>query len=205
MNRFEKTSVMVGGVSNLKLTANLIKHHFEKSGKSVPVIEWDGNSAIPVSKPFILVVSEEVLLAQRKSDSKLSAFTPDVVVIKELSKSSDELHQAYLQVYGEVGPHMTTILNADDRAVIEFAGNETVRKGKTYYFSKNSGLEEQIGRIGGVVSDGEKVSIFGYNQTKAPSKKNLNRILGHDEEMAYLASIAAVMDFGLKQEALAHL
>lgn len=99
---------------------------------------------------------------------------------------------------------MSTILNADDRAVIEFAGNETVRKGKTYYFSKNSGFEEQIGRIGGVVSDGEKVSIFGFNQTKTPTEINLNRILGHDEEMAYLASLAAVMDFGLKREALAH-
>lgn len=204
MNRFEKTSVMVGGVSNLELAANLIKQHFEKSGKSVPVIEWDGNADIPVAKPFILVVSEKVLLAQRKLNSKLSAFTPDVVVIKELSKSSDELHQAYLQVYGAVGPHMSTILNADDRAVIEFAGNETVRKGKTYYFSKNSGFEEQIGRIGGVVSDGEKVSIFGFNQTKTPTEINLNRILGHDEEMAYLASLAAVMDFGLKREALAH-
>ncbi len=168
----------------------------------MPVIEWDGNTDIPVTKPFILVVSERVLLAQRKLNSKLSAFKPDVVVIKELSKSSNELHQAYLQVYGGVGPHMSTILNADDRAVIEFAENETIRKGKTYYFSKNSGLEEQIRRIGGVVSDGEKVSIFGFNQLRAPIEIDLNRILGHDEEMAYLASLAAVMDFGLKREDL---
>ncbi len=204
MNRFEKTSVLVGGVSNLELTANLIKQHFEKSGKSVPVIEWDGYIDLPAAKPFILVVSEKVLLAQLRSASKLSACTPDVVVIKEFSQSSDELHEAYLQVYGGVGPHMSTILNADDRAVVEFAGNATVRKGKTYYFSKNSGLEEQIEKIGGVVSDGEKVSIFGFNQTKIPTAIKLNRILGHDEEMAYLASLAAVMDFGLKQEALAH-
>jgi len=55
-----------------------------------------------------------------------------------------------------------------------------------------------------VVSDGEKVSIFGLDQTKTPTEINLNRILGHDEEMAYLASLAAVMDFGLKREALVH-
>ncbi|MFN8791135.1 MAG: MerR family transcriptional regulator [Bdellovibrionales bacterium] len=202
MNRFEKTSVMVGGVSNLELTANLIKQHFEKSGKSVPVVAWDGMADIPTVKPFILVVSEKVLLNQLKSKSKLSTFTPDVVVIKELSSSSDNLHQAYLQVYGGVGPHMSTILNADDRAVIELAGNEILRKGKTYYFSKNSGLQDQIKEIGGVVSDGEKVLIYGLNQKSIPTEINLNRILGHDEEMAYLASLAAIMDFGLKQEAL---
>ncbi|HEY8269437.1 MAG TPA: MerR family transcriptional regulator [Pseudobdellovibrionaceae bacterium] len=197
MNRFEKTSVLVGGVSNLELTANLIRRHFEKSGKSVPVIVWNGYDDFPATKPYIVVVSEDLL-----KNPKVSSLTPDVVVIKELSRSSDDLRRAYLQVYSAVGPNMSTILNADDRAVVEFAENEILRKGRTYYFSKNSGLQAQISRIGGVVSDGEKVSIYGLNQKGVPTEINLDRILGYNEEMAYLASLAAIMDFGLKREAL---
>lgn len=197
MNRFEKTSVLVSGVSNLELTANLIRRHFEKSGKSVPVIVWNGRDDFPTTKPYIVVVAENLL-----QNPKISSLTPDVVVIKELSKSSDDLHNAYLQVYSAVGPSMTTILNADDRAVIEFAANKTLQKGRMYYFSKNSGLQTQISKIGGVVSDGEKVSIYGVGQKGIPTELNFDRILGHDEEMSYLASLAAVMDFGLKREAL---
>ncbi|MGZ3772381.1 MAG: MerR family transcriptional regulator [Pseudobdellovibrionaceae bacterium] len=198
MNQFEKISVVVAGIRNLEETANYIKDHIEKSGKNIPVIIWDGKSLLPQRKPFIFVVSED----QLKKNNEISTLAPDVVVIKELSRSSNKIQEAYIQLYGSAGPHMATILNADDRAVIELAGNETLRKGKTYYFSKNSGLKPQISKIGGVISDGEKIEIFGFNHSAAVLEIKLNKILGFDDEIAYLASLAAVMDFGLKEEML---
>ncbi|MFN7609729.1 MAG: hypothetical protein ACK5QX_02165, partial [bacterium] len=101
-----------------------------------------------------------------------------------------------------VGPDMSTILNADDRAVIEFAANETIRKGKTYYFSKNSAMQPQISRIGGAVSRGDTIEVFGMNQSANPVELKMRRILGNVEEIAYLASIVAIMDFGLRPDSL---
>lgn len=197
MTQLEKLSVVVAGVRDLEKTANYISKHIAKSGKSIPVMVWDGRSPVPQKKPFIFVVSERQL--HSKEIAKLS---PDIVVIKELSKSSKDIHNAYMQLYGSAGPHMSTILNADDRAVVELAGSEALRKGRTYYFSKNSGFQSQISKIGGVVSDGEKIEIYGFNQNAAPLEVKLMKIMGIDEEVAYLASLAAIMDLGLNEDAI---
>lgn len=197
MTQFEKISVVVAGVRGLEKTADFIRGHVNKSGKDIPVIVWDGSISLPQKKPFILVIPERLL-----QNAEVSKLSPDVVIIKELSQSSKKIHDSYMQLYGAVGPHMSTILNADDRAVVELAGNETIRKGRTFYFSKNSGLKPQISKIGGVISDGEKVEVYGFNQNKGPLEIKLKRILGIDEEMSLLASLAAVMDFGLNEETL---
>lgn len=192
MSQFEKLSVVVTGVRGLKETAGLIKDHLAADGKNIPVHIWNGRSALPAEKPYILVVSEENL--QKKPISELA---PDVVVIKELSRSSAKIKAAYAQLFNFAGPHMSTIMNADDRAVVELAASSFIKKGKTYYFSKNSGLQEQIQKIGGVMSDGEKIEIYGFNQCEGPVEITLPRILGIDEEVSLLASLAAIMDLGL--------
>lgn len=197
MTQFEKVSVIVAGVRDLEKTADFIRGHINKSGKDIPVVVWDGATSLPQKKPFILVIAERLL-----QNAEVSKLSPDVVIIKELSQSSKAIHESYMQLYKAVGPHMSTILNADDRAVVELAGNETIRKGRTFYFSKNSGLKPQISKIGGVISDGERIEIYGFNQDKGPFEVKLKRILGIDEEMSLLASLAAVMDFGLNEETL---
>ncbi len=197
MTHFEKVSVIVAGVRDLEKTADFIRGHIRKSGKDIPVTIWDGSSQLPQKKPFILVISENLI-----QNTEVAKLAPDLVIIKELSQSSTKIHAAYVQLYGSVGPHMSTILNADDRAVVELAANETIRKGRTYYFSKNSGLKPQISKIGGVISDGEQIEIYGFNQNKGPLEIKLKKIMGIDEEMSLLASLAAVMDFGLNETTL---
>ncbi|MNL07449.1 hypothetical protein D3C87_1281240 [compost metagenome] len=188
MTQFEKLSVVVAGTRDLEKTAMFIQGHFEKSGKKIPVIIWDGKTAFPETKPYIVVISESLL-----KEAAVKNLSPDVVVIKELSHFSEQVENSYMNLYGSVGGHLSTILNADDRAVIELAHNEEIRKGKTYYFSKNSGYRDQISRIGGVISDGTTVEVFSAN----PQTIQLKKVWGLDEEMAYLASLASVMDFRL--------
>lgn len=188
MTQFEKLSVVVAGTRDLEKTATFIQGHFEKSGKKIPVIVWDGKSAFPQSKPYIVVIQESLL-----KEEIVQSLSPDFVVIKELSHFSEEVVANYMNLYAFAGPHMSTIMNADDRAVIELAANEEIRKGRTYYFSKNSGLRDQISRIGGVISDGEKVEVF----SARPHEIKLEKVWGIDEEMAYLASLASVMNFQL--------
>lgn len=199
MVQLEKISVVVSGTRGLQNTADMIGGHLKRAGKNIPVFVWDGISDLPKQKPFILVVHEDLL-----KNKLMSKIEPDIVVIKELSKSLKTVHDSYLQLYNSVGPHMLTILNADDRAVVEFAGNEVVRKGQTYYFSKNSGLAPQIKKIGGVVSDGESVEIFGFNQAKESLTIKFDRIMGYDEEVSLLASYATVMNLGLEIKAISN-
>lgn len=197
MSQLDKLSVVVTGACDLKRTAQYISRHLARAGKSLPVLEWSAGQSLPTQRPSILIIGEEDLKTQ-----DLGSLAPDIVVIQEVSRVSEEVRRSYRKLYSEVGPHMSTILNADDRAVVELAGSDFVRQGKTYYFSKNSGLQSQIQRIGGVVSDGEKVEIYGMNQSPEMVEVRIARGLGQSDEMAYLASIAAVMELNLPHEAL---
>lgn len=208
MNQLEKVGVVVAGLNGLELTAQYINKHIQSAGKNIPVTLWDGKSLLPKMKPYIVIIPEQHL-----NNLAVQQLSPDIVVIKELSASSKSIHSNYLQLYRAVSPQMSTILNADDRAVIELAANETLRKGKTFYFSKNLALQPQISQIGGVISRGESIQIFGMNQyaepvelkmsrSTEPVELKMSRILGQIEEMAFLASLAAVMNLGLNPENL---
>jgi DNA-binding transcriptional MerR regulator len=194
MSHFEKISVVVTGIKDLEKTAQLIECHLQQAGQKAEVLVWNSKSKMPKSKPYIIVLREDLL---KSEDVKLIA--PDVVVIKDLSEYTPELEKSYLNLYTAVGPHMATIFNADDRVSVALAGNETIRKGKTFYFSKNSGLESQIMKIGGVISDGEDIKIFGFNQTPGTLSIKIEKMMTFDEEVSIIASLAAIMDIGLSK------
>lgn len=197
MKQLEKLSVVVAGLHNLEKTAEYIAHHLEINGKKIPVILWDGQSTLPTTKPSILVIEEKDL-----EKKQIEHLCPDIVVIKEVSHSSPQLRESYLQLFRHAGPHMTTIFNADDRAAIELAGSEDIKKGRIFYFTKNSGLQPQIKNIGGVIGDGESIEVYGFNMQKEPLTLKQNRIRGLGEESALLASVAAVMELGLAPDFL---
>ena len=48
-----------------------------------------------------------------------------------------------------------------------------------------------------MVSDGRKIEIYGVHHVPRPFELTLGKILGLQEETAYLASLAAVMDLGI--------
>lgn len=66
-------------------------------------------------------------------------------------------------MFSHIGPHVDTIINADDRSAVDLAGQSQIKKGRIFYFSKNKALLSQIKKIGGVISDGEELEIFGFN------------------------------------------
>ena len=145
-----------------------------------------------------------VLPESQLADPAVGGLHADVVVVKNVGTYSPQMITRYLQLYAQVGPHMSTVLNADDRASLEIAKSALVQKGKIYYFSKNSGLKDQIEEIGGVVSDGEEMKVFGVNRAKGGRlNMKLPQILPHDQEVALLAALAAVMDLGMEAENLA--
>jgi DNA-binding transcriptional MerR regulator len=188
MSQFEKLSIVVTGMKDLVLTANYIREHLRRVGQEAIILEWDESTELPETKPYILIIPEKLL-----SSDKIKTIMPSVVVIKNLSEMNSKIESHYLNLYSAVGPHMTTVFNADDRLSVQLAANNEIRKGRTYYFSKNSGLEDQIQEIGGVVSDGEKMNVF----SKTPMVLKLDKVLGFDEEIALMASLTAVMETGI--------
>ena len=118
----------------------------------------------------------------------------DVIVVRNLCKVD-----AYLPLYANVSAQTATVLNADDMLSIELAKNKCVQAGKIFYYSKNSGLSEQIRKIGGVVSDGEFIEFCGPK----PSQLKLPRLLAHSEEVALIAALGGLIDFGLEIQKLA--
>lgn len=192
MSHFENIAIVVTGIRDLQLTAEYIRNHLLQAGRRVEIFSWSENFEPPIKKPYILIIPEAFL-----TSNKVSELRPDLVVIKNLSAFNSGIQESYLKLYRVVGPHMTTVFNADDRISVELAANPEIQKGRMFYFSKNSGLESQIQKIGGVVSDGEEVNIFGLNLSKDKFNVKLKAYKSFDEEVALLASLAAVMDIGL--------
>ncbi|KYG68983.1 hypothetical protein AZI87_07095 [Bdellovibrio bacteriovorus] len=196
MSLYGKVSIVVTGVNGLEKTAEYIQKHFKNAGQSVPTFKWHAELVLPEEKPYILVVPEKDLLF-----GDISRIQADVVVIKNLSEHSAELEKNYLKLFSAIGPHVNTVVNADDRASVSLMANPHIQKGRIFYFSKNRALEKQIKFIGGVLSSGDELDIYGFN-LKSQVHVKIDRIMALEEEMALISSLGAVLTVGLDQEQL---
>lgn len=198
MSFYGKVSIVVTGQAGLNETANYIQKHFENANQSISILTWSTDFSPPDEKPYILVIPEEKL-----QDPNIRRVHPDVIVIKNLSEHSERTQNAYLNLYTGVGPHVNTVINADDRAAIELAGQGSLKKGRIFYFSKNRAFEPQIKRIGGVIGDGEEVRVYGFNLKSDPVDLHLPQVMAFANEIALLSSLGAVLTLGLTKEQLA--
>lgn len=194
MSYYGKVSILITGCDGLDKTAYFVHEHFKSAGQDVPVLAWSPGAKLPEAKPCILTLPEKYL-----SDDSVLNIKADVIVIKSVSVHSEEMENQYLRLFTDIGPHVTTVINADDRASVSFAGQEAVRKGRIFYFTKNRALEPQIQHIGGVISSGEDLAIYGFN-LKSKVEMKYKKILAFEEEIALVSSFAAVMSLGLDKE-----
>lgn len=197
MSFYGKVSILVTGVQGLEKTARHIQELFQKNGAHAPIYHWKRGLDHPAEKPFIVIVPEDSLV-----DAGVECINADTVVVKNLSEHSKENTKSYLRLFTKVGPHVTTVFNADDLASVKLAAEESIRKGRIFYFSKNGNLEEQIKSIGGIVSDGEEVTIYGFNLKKDVHEFKFNRVFAYEDEMAYLAGLGSVLTLDFKPSTL---
>lgn len=200
MSLFETVRIVVTGVEDLEETARCIQDYLATAHRRVEIVQWDGSFEIKkTSSPTVVILHEKDL-----GGRAVSGLNPDVVVIRNVGGVSKGVVNQYLQFYANVGPHMATVFNADDRASIEIAKSPVVQKGKIYYFSKNSGLKDQIEAIGGTISDGEEITVYGFNRRKSADLNiKVEKIRPHREEIALIAALTAVMDIGMQPENIA--
>lgn len=197
MSLYGKVSIVVTGRDGLEKTATFIQGHFKNANQDIPILTWTKGFVIPEAKPYILVIDENSL-----SSDEISKLHPDVIVVKNLGEHSTRNQKNYLKLYSGVGPHVNTIINADDRSAVELAAQAELKKGRIFYFSKNKGLVDQIKKIGGVVSDGEDVEVFGFNLKPDIINLKLPKIMTFEDEIALLSSIGAVMTVGFEKHQL---
>jgi len=197
MSLYGQVFIAVTGYDGHLKTAKHIQSHFKNAGQEIPIHTWKDAFIVPDSKPFILIIKEEDLCSKQ-----IQKLEPDVIVINSLGEHSDKNQQNYLNLFSNIGPHVNTIINADDRSAVELASQSVIKKGRIFYFSKNKALLPQIKKIGGVISDGEELEIFGFNLKPDPIHFNLEKILTFNDEVALLSSLAAVMTIGFDKEDL---
>lgn len=198
MTYYGKVSILITGCDGLDKTAQFVQEHYRNAGQETPILAWRPGIELPEEKPYILVLPEKDL-----SHADVLKIHADVIVVKSVSVHAADVEEKYLRLFTHVGPHVTTVINADDRASIALAVQEKIRKGSIFYFSKNRALEPQLKKIGGVLSDGEDLEVFGFNRNSTV-QLHFNRILAFEEEIALLSSYAAVIAVGLEKENLAN-
>lgn len=197
MSFYGKVSIVVTGDEGLKKTAEFTQQHFSNAGQDIPIIHWSEGFDLDQPKPYILVIQEAELASPH-----IDKIHPDIIVIKGMKNFSSETKDLYLRLYNDVGPNVTTVINADDRASVSLVADADIRKTWYVYFSKNKALKPQIKNIGGIISDGEEIELYGFNKTSKSVHLKLKNILPFNDEVALLSSLGAVMAIGLKEEQL---
>lgn len=197
MSFYGSVSIVVTGVQALEATAHYLQRQFQAEGKNAPVIHWSTQVTLPEEKPYILILPEKNL-----ADPGVSEINPDTIVIKNIGQHSDEIKRNYLRLFTHVGAHVTSVFNADDVPSVDLAAEGLIKKSRYHYYSKNGNLEKQIKNIGGVISDGEEINLYGYNLRSEGLTLKIGKILTFENEIAVLAALGAVMTIGFKEENL---
>ena len=104
---------------------------------------------------------------------------PTNIVFTNLAQSHlDRYHsmQDYIQakrrVFTNTNAGTTSILNADNNAIIEIARDPLVQKGRIFYFSTRKRLKPQIMNIGGAVAIGGEIHVRTRPEIEFYSLKN---------------------------------
>ncbi|MEK6773721.1 MAG: UDP-N-acetylmuramoyl-L-alanine--D-glutamate ligase [Bdellovibrionota bacterium] len=93
-------------------------------------------------------------------------FNPQNIIFTNLAenhldryRSMEEYINAKRKIFKNTNQATTSILNADDNAVVELARDPTVQRGRIFYFSRKQALEQQIMTIGGAVNIGDEIRV----------------------------------------------
>ncbi len=135
-------------------------------------------------------------------------FNPTNVVFTNLAenhldryRSMEEYVNAKRRIFKNTNQATTSILNADDNAVIELARDPSVQRGRIFYFSRKPALEPQIMNIGGAVNIGDEIRVRTGPDIELYNIKNMKMRGKHSVENI-MAAILTAREHGAKHEAI---
>ncbi len=203
----EESIIAVTGTNGKTTTVSLIAEMLEKSGKKV----WVGGN---YGKPMVTYLNEDqkadVLIVEASSFmlEHVVEFAPKNIVFMNLAENHLDRHKtmedyinAKRKIFLNTSSETSSILNADDKAVVELARDPSVQRGVIYYFSRKVDLEPQIMNIGGAVQINDEIKVRTGPDIEVFSIKNI-KLKGFHAVENMMAAILAVREHNASHEAI---
>lgn len=199
--------IAITGTNGKTTCARLIEAMLTDSG----VKTWVGGSInIPLTDYMRSEEKAQVVIVEVSSYmlETCENFNPATIIFMNLAenhldryRSMEDYVNAKRRIFKNVNIATTSILNADDNAVVELARDPAVQRGKIFYFSRKQALEPQIMNIGGAVNHQHKVTVrtgpekeyFDVSKLKLRGKHSIENIM---------AATLAAREYGAKHEAI---
>lgn len=199
--------IAVTGTNGKTTTAKLIQSMMTESG----ITSWLGGSlGVPLVDYLRQKEKAQVVIAEVSSYmlETCETFNPTNILFMNLAenhldryRSMEDYVNAKRRVFRNVNIGTTSILNADDNAVVELARDPAVQRGKIFYFSRKQALEPQIMNIGGAVNMGSQIVVRTGPEKEYYSIQNL-KLRGKHSIENMMAAILAAREHGATHEAV---
>ena len=192
VSQFIKEPVVAVTGTNGKTT---IAHLAEAMLRDSGIEAWVGGSTeTPLTNYLLGPQTAKVVIVEVSSFMLEHAadFSPANIVFTNLAenhleryRSMEEYVNAKRKVFKNTNQATTSILNADDNAVVELARDPAVQRGRIFYFSRKPALEPQIMNIGGAVNVGDELRVrtgpeietFSIKGMKMKGKHNIENLM----------------------------
>lgn len=183
--------IAITGTNGKTTTARLIEAFLKESG----VTCWVGGSmGVPMTDYLRGETRSQVVIAEVSSYmlELCETFTPQNILFMNLAenhldryRSMEDYVNAKRRIFKNTNQATTSILNADDNAVVELARDPAVQRGRIFYFSRKASLEPQIMNIGGAVNIGKEIRVrtgpeietYDVSQIKMRGKHSIENIM----------------------------
>lgn len=206
--QFVKQPIIAITGSNGKTTvAHLTELFLRESG----VKSWlGGNYGKPLSEYLLNPDDVKVLVCEVSSFmlEHVSTFNPKNIVFTNLSenhldryRNMEEYVNAKRKIFSNTNQGTTSILNADDSAVVELARDPAVQRGRIFYFSRKQALEPQIMNIGGAVALKDKIHVRTGPEIEYYNIANMKMRGSHSVENV-MAALLAAREHGAQSSAI---
>ena len=169
-----------------------------------------GNFGEPLSEYLRAGEKAQVVILEVSSFQleHVENFNPSNIVFMNLAenhldryRSMEEYVNAKRRIFLNTNQSTTSILNADDNAVVELARDPAVQRDRIFYFSRKPTLEPQIMNIGGAVlikdqirvRTGPEIEYYTVSNAKMRGKHNYENVM---------AAILVAREHGATHEAI---
>lgn len=197
----------VTGTNGKTTIARLCESMLKESGIDV----WVGGSNENPITNYLLEEKKAKLVIAEVSGFMLEHcvnFNPANVVFSNLAenhldryRSMEEYVNAKRKVFKNTNQATTSILNADDNAVVELARDPSVQRGRIFYFSRKPALEPQIMNIGGAVNIGDEIKVRTGPDIESFSVKAIKMKGKHSVENV-MAALLLAREYGAQHEVI---
>jgi UDP-N-acetylmuramoylalanine--D-glutamate ligase len=199
--------IAITGTNGKTTVAHLIHLFLRESG----ITSWlGGNYGAPLSEYLMGPMDSQVLICEVSSFmlEHVETFTPKNVVFTNLAenhldryRNMEEYVNAKRKIFLNTNQNTTSILNADDNAVVELARDPAVQRGRIFYFSRKQSLEPQIMNIGGAVAIKDKIHVRTGPEIEYYNRANVKMRGAHSIENI-MAALLAAREHGAKHDAI---